>query len=85
MAETIISVGPKGQVLIPKNLREEYGISPYGKVAARKEKEGILITRPKSDVIEAFRKIAFSGKKIRVSPHKFKKQFVEEFPKAIPL
>lgn len=85
MGEILISVGPKGQVLIPKSLRDEYGISPYSKVVARKEKGGVLISRPKSDaVIESFRRIAFSGKKIRVSPAKLKKQFVEGFPKAVP-
>ncbi|MBI4210445.1 MAG: AbrB/MazE/SpoVT family DNA-binding domain-containing protein [Candidatus Diapherotrites archaeon] len=85
MAEVLISVGPKGQVLIPKSMRDEYGISPYGKVAARKEKNGVLISRPRSDeVIESFRRIAFSGKKIKVSPSKLKKQFVEGFPKAFP-
>ncbi len=85
VAELLISVGPKGQVLIPKSLRDEYGISPYGKVVARKEKEGVLISRPKPDaVIESFRRIAFSGKKIRASPAMLKKQFVEGFPKGIP-
>ncbi len=82
MTEVLISVGPKGQVLIPKSLREEYGISPYGKVAAKKEKGGILISRPSSDAISALRKTAFSGKRTAVNVKKFKNQFQEHFPKA---
>ncbi len=82
--EVLISVGPKGQVLIPKSMRDEYGISPYGKVAARKEKDGVLISRPRSDAVHALRSIAFSGKRIKVNIRKFKKEFEEGFPKGLP-
>ncbi|MEK6958182.1 MAG: AbrB/MazE/SpoVT family DNA-binding domain-containing protein [archaeon] len=81
MIEVIAKVGPKGQVLIPKILRQEHGIEPSGKVVLRDSTEGILITRQKSDPVEVFRRIAFSGKKTIVNIKKYEKEFQENYPK----
>ena len=81
MAEMTVKVGPKGQILIPKVLRDEYGISPYGKVRLKESKEGIVVARPKSDAVRTFRKIAFSGKSVAVNVKRFKEDFEAGFPK----
>ncbi len=81
MAEVTVKVGPKGQILIPKMLRDEYGISPYGKVRLRESEEGIVVARPKSDSVRTFRSIAFSGKSVAVNVKRFKESFEAGFPK----
>lgn len=62
MVEFRVKVGPKGQVLIPKRLRDEYGIVPSGTVVFREGKDGLIVSAPKVDAVEVFRRIAFSGK-----------------------
>ena len=62
MVEFRAKVGPKGQILIPKPLRDEYGIEPKGMVVLREGKDGITVSTPKKGVVEEFRRIAFSGK-----------------------
>lgn len=81
MVEVVVKVGRKGQVLIPKVLRDEYGIVSNGKAVLRESKEGIILSKPKTDPVKEFRKIAFSGKPIKVDIAKYKKTFEEEFPK----
>ncbi|MGC8937355.1 MAG: AbrB/MazE/SpoVT family DNA-binding domain-containing protein, partial [Candidatus Methanomethylicaceae archaeon] len=43
-----LKVGPKGQVIIPKVLREAYGIKEGGEIVVIPEKDGLLI-RSKED------------------------------------
>jgi len=49
----IAQVSPKGQILIPKRIREKYGVKPGGKVQIREDAEGILIAPAPEDPIEA--------------------------------
>ena len=58
MVEVVTTVGPKGQILVPKILRNEYGIDPKDKVVLKEEKEGILIKKQKADSVSIFRSIA---------------------------
>ena len=81
MVEMIVKVGPKGQILIPKVLRDEYGINPYGKVTLKESEEGIVVAKPKGDAVRTFRKIAFSGKSVAVNFRLFKNDFESGFPK----
>lgn len=69
MVEFKAKVGPKGQVVIPKPLRDEYGIEPKGIVVFREGKDGITVSTPKTGAVEAFREIAFSGKARRKYDH----------------
>ncbi len=43
----------KGQVLIPKKLRDRYGVKPGSRVQILEEKEGLLIKAAPNDPIEA--------------------------------
>jgi len=43
MVELRVKVGPKGQVLIPKVIRERYGIREGGSVIIELRPEGILL------------------------------------------
>ena len=68
MVEFRVKVGPKGQVVIPKALRDEYGIEPKGMAVFREGEDGITVSAPKSGAVDAFRKIAFSGKAGKYDP-----------------
>lgn len=70
MVEFRARVGPKGQVVIPKPLRDGHGIEPRGMVVFREGKDGITVSAPKSGAVEAFREIAFSGKVGKYDPNK---------------
>ena len=81
MIEMVMTVGPKGQVVIPKQIRDIYGIVPADKVIFREEKEGVLVMKPKSVAVDVFERIAFSGKQVAIDVKELKKQFFNEFSK----
>lgn len=58
MAE--VKVSPKGQVVIPKDLRDQFGIEPGQKVSVEGTDEGILVSGNR-DPVEAMRGM-FKGK-----------------------
>lgn len=83
MVEVVVQVGPKGQILVPKILRKEYGIDPRDKVALKEEKEGILIKKQKTDAVSIFRSIAKSPPKARKFDIQFhEKEVYEKWQKA---
>lgn len=65
-----MTVGPKGQVVIPKVFRRILGIDPGSKVVMEIEDDKIMIEKPKKDVAGMLREIAFSGKPAaKIHPH----------------
>lgn len=58
-------VGPKGQVVIPKVIRESLGIVPGEKVVFELESGRVVIERPKVDVVKIFEEIARGGRSIK--------------------
>ena len=62
--KTKMKVGPKGQVVIPKEIRDEKKIFPGDEVFIELSDEGILIEKPKRDIVADFERIAKSGKSI---------------------
>ena len=49
----VVGISPKGQVLIPKRLREKYGVKAGGKVQILEELDGIMIKPVPDDPISA--------------------------------
>lgn len=62
--KTKMKVGPKGQIVIPKEIRDEKKILPGDEVFIELSEKGILIEKPKRDIIADFERIAKSGKSI---------------------
>ena len=49
---TVAQISPKGQILIPKRIREKYGVKPGGKVHILENPDGIIIRPAPEDPIE---------------------------------
>jgi len=64
MVELRIKVGPKGQVLIPKIIRERYGIKEGGIVTIELRPEGILL-RGRPSLEEVFEYLKQHEEKLR--------------------
>ena len=59
-----MEIGPKGQVVIPKEMRDKKKIFPGDEVLVELSDAGILIEKPTRDIIADFERIAKSGKSI---------------------
>lgn len=63
-------VGPKGQVVIPKVLRDALKIGPGSEVTFSVEDEKVVLRASRGDAVDVFERIARSGKSIeRLPPH----------------
>ncbi len=64
-------VGPKGQVVIPKDFREEMNIFPGSKVEFEYTEKGILIRKEDEETEKIFEEVARSGERITrdIHPH----------------
>ena len=63
MLEISMTVGPKGQVVIPAIFRKSLKIFPRDEVIFLLEGEKLIIKKPHGHVASIFEKIAKSGKK----------------------
>ena len=58
MAETVVNVGQKGQILIPKLLRDQFGILPGQPALLQETEDGLLVKHLPEDPIRLFESIA---------------------------
>ena len=68
MLEIRMRVGPKGQVVIPKVLRDAFKIGPGTEVTFSVEGEKIVMRATRTDTADVFERIAESGRAIRKFP-----------------
>ena len=68
MIEIRMRVGPKGQVVIPKVLRDAFKIGPGTEVTFSVESERIVMRATRTDTADVFERIARFGKPIRKFP-----------------
>ena len=79
-----MKVGPKGQVVIPKEIRDEKKILPGDEVFVELNDKGILIEKPRRDVVADFERIAKSGKSIdKTDPHAYEEELEERWKKSM--
>lgn len=73
-------VGPKGQVVIPKDFRKEMNIMPGNKVEFEYTEEGILIKKEDEETEKVFERVAKSGEKVTrdIHPHEAYDSEMEE-------
>ena len=68
--EIRMRVGPKGQVVIPKVLRDALRIGPGSEVTFSIEGEEVVLRAARTDVVDVFERIARSGKSVgKIPPH----------------
>jgi len=76
-------VGPKGQIVIPKILREEYNISPGDEVIIKENNDTLILEKPKEDIVKKLEEMA---KKIRfnkkINVHAIEEEYEERWKKA---
>lgn len=75
-------VGPKGQIVIPKRLRDEFGISPGDEVIIREELGGILVKKPSVDAVGILRDIARRGTSVKIDTHAYETQLKDRWKAA---
>ena len=82
MVELKVRLGPKGQIVIPKILRDQFKLYPNQEVIIKEEAEGVLI-KSKEDPIKTLEKIAeIAAEKRKGKPFKYnKKEFYEQYEK----
>jgi len=80
-----MKVGPKGQVVIPKEMRDEKKISPGDEVIIELNEEGILIEKNiDRDPVKVFEEIAKSVKyNKRIDPHAYEEELEERWKKSM--
>lgn len=84
MVKLYSKVGPKGQVLIPKVVREATGLYPGTRVSVDVKEGEVVIEKPALDPIKIFEEISKMGKPIKiVHPHEaYEEEIAQRLKKA---
>ena len=81
--KTKMKVGPKGQIVIPKEIRDEKKIFPGDEVFVELNEEGILIEKPAQDIVAEFERLAKSiGYNKKIDPHAYEEELEERWLKS---
>jgi len=79
MVELTVRLGPKGQVVIPKLLRDHFKLYPGEQVVIEETSKGVLIKPIEQDIVAAFEIIAEKATKYRKGkPFVYDKQSIYE-------
>jgi AbrB family looped-hinge helix DNA binding protein len=76
--EAIMKVGPKGQVVIPQEIRHALNIYPGSKVLFRLVENKLEIEKPPQDAVAIFRESAKGMGKLKFPPHEAYEEELEE-------
>ena len=80
MLEEEMTVGPKGQVVIPRAMRKALKIHPGSKVVFRLEKDHATVERQSMDAVAIFEGVARRGKSVQNVPsHEYERELAERW------
>lgn len=65
MTKFRLKIGPKGQIVIPKPIRDEYQIPPGTVLVLQDSAQGIYLYKPKVNLGELFDQLAKSGPRLK--------------------
>jgi len=72
MLEEEMTVGPKGQVVIPRAMRKALRIHPGSKVVFKLMENHAIVEKQDIDSVAVFERVARRGKTVRnISPHEY--------------
>ena len=75
MLEEEMTVGPKGQVVIPRAMRKALKIQPGSKVVFKLGEQRATIEKQEADSVSVFEGVARRGKSVQqVSPHEYEEE-----------
>jgi len=75
MLEEEMTVGPKGQVVIPRSMRKALRIHPGSRVIFRLEEDHAIVKKLEIDSVAVFERVARHGKTVRkISPHEYERE-----------
>ncbi len=79
-------IGPKGQVVIPKHLRDEFHLAPGDEVVVATDGERVVITPAPEDPIAFFEAMAKKegGRRPRLGPHESERELAERHRRRLP-
>jgi AbrB family looped-hinge helix DNA binding protein len=73
-----MTVGPKGQVVIPRAMRKALKIQPGSKVIFRLEENHAVVEKQETDSVAVFERVARKGKPgLKISPHEYETELEE--------
>ena len=76
--EEEMTVGPKGQVVIPRAMRKVLKIEPGSKVVFRLEDGRAIVQKQEFDAVRTLEGVAKRGKSIRrIQPHQYETELAE--------
>lgn len=73
-----MKLGPKGQVVIPKHFRDDFGLKSGEEVMMNYNGKEIVIRKTASNIAEIARAIARSGRGEKITPEKLKALYERE-------
>ena len=78
MIKEKMTVGPKGQVVIPNALRKALKIGPGTKVTVKLEDDKVIIEKHAANSVAVFGMISKKGKSVRkISAHQYEDEILE--------
>ncbi|KAF5411865.1 MAG: hypothetical protein C5S47_02730 [Candidatus Methanogasteraceae archaeon] len=76
--DAVMKVGPKGQVVIPRNFRNALKIYPGSRVLFRLADNKLEIEKPSSDTVAVFKETAKGMGKLGFDSHEAYREELEE-------